>query len=1061
MLKKAGIVCLALLLVVSMFPFVASANVEAASQDNLLTNGGFETDLFEDRSWTVDEINWDGVTLNSAHTDAYEGNFSFNYWVNETGSEGQSFTITQSISDLPPGKYALSVQSMGGTDGEAGTVKLFAGDHTSEAVATTGWDNWEEVRLLFEVGENAADFQLGATITGEPKAWGYLDNFRLVSLEDSGEEVPEPVEADIFVERVDGLGEDFIKGVDVSSILALEDSGVPFYNEAGQEQDIFTTLADAGVNYVRVRVWNDPYDAEGNGYGGGNNDVAKAIEIGKRATENGMKLLVDFHYSDFWADPGKQQTPKGWEGLSFEEKKSALYNFTKDSLKQMKDAGVDVGMVQIGNETNNAMAGETNWTNISQLFNEGSKAVREIDSEILVALHFTNPETTGRYDNIASMLEENNVDYDVFASSYYPFWHGTLDNLTAVLKNVADNYDKQVMLAETSYTYTSEDGDGHGNTAPQDSGQTINYPVSVQGQATAVRDVFEAVANVGDAGIGVFYWEPAWIPVGDPDNIDWEHNQELWEEYGSGWATSYAAEYDPEDAGEWYGGSAVDNQALFDFHGHPLPSLNVFKYIDTGAVAPLKIDQVNDISVTVTLGEKVELPESVTAVYNDGSEKTVAVTWNQERIDQAIASGEGSYTIDGEIEGEFTVQANLTIEPENFVSNPSFEESDTNVWEVNFPDGVEPHASVKENRSNSRTGDYSLDFWSDAPIDFEVTQTITNLEPGYYHLSMFIQGGDATESDMQLFANTSDEQYQTETHVEGWANWVQSEIGEILVTDGSITIGASIKASAGAWGTLDDFYLTRVGDYQEPNQEPKPDLKPEPKPKPEDPEPTPQPESDEKTVSDIDDLETVSKDLYIVKNEQRTTAIQRDVVEQLDNEAKIELTYKDIKVSLPVAILKGKGDIAFEFAEVPEDIQAQHKESLSELIDFKLTADGEKIDFDQPVTITFTVDSAKVTNWDDLKVFYIDEDGVKQEEVEVIDYDSKTGEVTANVDHFSIYGVFELADADSPPAVSNDPIGEKLPDTATNQFNWIVLGITFILIGLSTIFIMRKRKIYE
>lgn len=843
-----GIWWIALLLVISSFPFGGMERL-AASEENLITNGGFESDLFEDDSWWIDEIDWDVVTLNSSHPDAYyEGNYSFNYWIDESGSEEQSFTITQSISKLPAGDYVLSVQSMGGANTEAGNVAIFAGELSSEAAATSGWDNWEQLTLEFELEEDVTDFQIGATIAGEPSAWGYLDDFRLVSIGENDQEVPEPIEAEIFVERVDGLDENFIKGVDISSIIALEDSGVTFYNEAGEVQDIFTTLADAGVNYVRVRVWNDPYDAEGNGYGGGNNDVDKAVEIGKRATENGMKLLVNFHYSDFWADPAKQQAPKAWEGFGIEEKKTALYNYTKDSLQEMIDAGVDIGMVQIGNETNSAMAGEANWTNISQLFNEGSKAVREIDPEILVALHFTNPETAGRYDNLASTLEDNKVDYDVFASSYYPFWHGTLENLTAELTNIAENYGKQVMVAETSYTYTWEDGDGHGNTAPQDSGQTLNYPISVQGQATAVRDVFEAVANVGEAGIGVFYWEPAWIPVGDPDNIDWEHNMELWETYGSGWATSYAAEYDPEDAGEWYGGSAVDNQALFDFYGHPLPSLNIFNYVDTGAVAPLQIDQVKDVSITVALGGEMSLPDTVTAIYNDGREESVPVTWNQEQIDQAVASGEGSYIIEGETDGGYTVRANLTIETENFVSNPSFEESDISMWEIRFPEGVEPHASIKENRSNSRTGDYSLDFYSDNSVDFEVTQTITELEPGYYHLSAFIQGGDADESEMQLFARTSDEQYQAEMYVEGWANWVQSEIDQILVKDGSITIGASIKANAGAWGTLDDFYLKRVGDYQElqptpePNPEPQPTPESSPTPVPEDPVPEPIPD---------------------------------------------------------------------------------------------------------------------------------------------------------------------------------------------------------------------------
>src|SRR5690606_42151723 len=114
----------------------------------------------------------------------------------------------------------------------------------------------------------------------------------------------EPVKGDIFVERIPGIDDDFIKGVDVSSIIALEDSGVKFYNKAGKKQDIFKTLEQSGVNYVRVRSWNDPYESKGNGYGGGNNDIEKAIEIGKRATASGMHVLMDFHYSDFWADPG-------------------------------------------------------------------------------------------------------------------------------------------------------------------------------------------------------------------------------------------------------------------------------------------------------------------------------------------------------------------------------------------------------------------------------------------------------------------------------------------------------------------------------------------------------------------------------------------------------------------------------------------------------------------------------------------------------------------------------------------------------------------------------------
>ncbi len=162
-------------------------------------------------------------------------------------------------------------------------------------------------------------------------------------------------DAGIYVEPIPDLADGFIRGMDVSSILAEEKSGVKYYSADGTEQDVFTTMAQAGVNYARIRVWNDPYDANGNGYGGGNNDLATAIELGKRATQNGMKVCIDFHYSDFWADPSKQMCPKAWEGMSVDEKSDALYEYTKDSLTQLLDSGVDVCMVQVGNETNNGM----------------------------------------------------------------------------------------------------------------------------------------------------------------------------------------------------------------------------------------------------------------------------------------------------------------------------------------------------------------------------------------------------------------------------------------------------------------------------------------------------------------------------------------------------------------------------------------------------------------------------------------------------------------------------------------------------------------------------------
>lgn len=376
----------------------------------------------------------------------------------------------------------------------------------------------------------------------------------------------------------ENLSDNFIMGVDISSLISQENSGVVYYNFDGEEQDLLKTLSEAGVNYIRVRVWKDPYDANGNGYGGGNCDLDNAIEIGRRAMEYGMGLLVDFHYSDFWADPAKQQAPKAWETMGLEEKEQAIYDYTVESIRKIQDAGIAVGMVQIGNETTNGFCGEFAVPNQYALMASAARAVRDTNSDILIAVHYTNPEEE-KYRYYAETLDAYGVDYDVFATSYYPYWHGTLENLKEQLQAVIDSSGKKVMVAETSYAYTAQDTDMHGNSIGGMTTCDKPYPFSVQGQAAELTDVISTVASLGDSAMGVFYWEPAWIAVpGD----SWEEKSVLWEEHGSGWASSYSSEYDPGDAGIYYGGSAWDNQALFDANGHPLESLKIFSYARTG-----------------------------------------------------------------------------------------------------------------------------------------------------------------------------------------------------------------------------------------------------------------------------------------------------------------------------------------------------------------------------------------------------------------------------------------------------------------------------------------------
>ena len=616
--------------------------------------------------------------------------------------------------------------------------------------------------------------------------------------------------SDLFVEKVENLPEDFILGMDASSVIAEEASGVKYYDFQGREQDVFKTLAESGVNYIRVRVWNDPFGENGKGYGGGNCTADTAVEIGKRATRYGMKLLVDFHYSDFWADPGKQMTPKAWVGMTIEEKTEAVYRYTAQSLQKLKEAGVDVGMVQVGNETNGHFCGESTWFNMQYLFQAGAKAVREVFPEALVALHFANPETADRYATYASKLDYYGVDYDVFASSYYPFWHGTLENLSQVLTQVHETYGKQVMVVETSYAYTPEDTDFNGNTIGEGSLVTKDYPYTVQGQARALRDVIDTVAKI-PGGIGVCYWEGTWISVGTDS---WEENNAKWETFGSGWASSYAAGYDPEDAGKYYGGCAWDNQAMFDEKGMPLQSLRVFNLVRYGNQGTVRADALEDVFVSFDVGSVPVLPETVGAIMTDGSRRDVAVTWNVTEAELAAMTAAGKYEVSGAAEG-MAVKAFVTVTEFNYLVNDSFETGDLTGWQVTEY-GSADQLYVEDKATDSLTGSWHMHFWSAAEntVDFDLEQTVEGLEGGVYKFSVSIMGGDSGEAEVYAYAKIDGQTVATAPmSITSYGIWDEGLLRNLEVAQGQkLTVGIHVKcrgAGNGAWGKIDDAKLNR------------------------------------------------------------------------------------------------------------------------------------------------------------------------------------------------------------------------------------------------------------
>ncbi len=662
------------------------------------------------------------------------------------------------------------------------------------------------------------------TVTLEDAAGGALASasFTLNVTEPEPEEIaPEPVNAQIYVPFVTAK-EDFIRGTDVSSLLAVLNSGARFKdwegNSLGESVEengmgFMKLLADTGVNWIRIRVWNDPYDAEGRSYGGGGNDLNTAVTIGGWATRAGMRVLIDFHYSDFWADPAKQKAPKAWLDMDLETKTAALSQFTTDSLNTLLDAGVDVGMVQVGNETTNGICGESDWANMGKLFAAGCDAVhavaQERGREILAAIHFTNPER-GNFDDLARNLKNNNVNYDVFATSYYPEWHGTIENLTRQLTAVAQNYGKRVLVAETSCPYTYEDGDGNGAQA-----EPNGYPVSVQGQASEFAAVAKAVRSVGAAGMGLFYWENAWIPAVNISGLEGAEreaaiaeNERLWAEYGTGWASEWAGSYDPDDAGQWWGGPAMDNKAMFDFDGNPLESLKVYTYMRTGTTGFANdIYEVPDLTAEVMHNGQLILPDSAHIAYVDGTEADLPITWDEASLAAVDMTALGSkFTVSGVIsDGQYdaVIFCTVSVVTENLLKNGAFEDGNTGYDLTGWPgDGVN-----NKNSADTTSGAWNLHFWNAGAINGAVASQTVTLEPGDYVFSLYGQGGDMGENDVFIFADVAGERKTESFELTGYLDWKNPSIRFTVTEKTDVTVGVSVTAGAGAWGTFDDWTL--------------------------------------------------------------------------------------------------------------------------------------------------------------------------------------------------------------------------------------------------------------
>ncbi|HBY0998131.1 TPA: galactosidase [Klebsiella pneumoniae] len=366
-----------------------------------------------------------------------------------------------------------------------------------------------------------------------------------------------------------GMPADFIKGADISTLLDAEKHGATFYDQNNQRKDPIAILKENGVNYVRLRLWVDPQSASGEDYGGGNNDLATTLALAKRAKAQGMKLLLDFHYSDFWTDPSKQFKPKAWEKLDYPQLKTAIHDYTRDTIARFKQAGVLPDMVQIGNEINGGILwpegkswgqGGGEFDRLAGLLNAAIAGLKENlrqGEQVKIMLHLAEGTKNDTFRWWFDEIDKRHVPYDVIGLSMYTYWNGPISALKANMDDISKRYNKDVIVVEAAYAYTLANCDNAENSFQAKEEKDGGYPASVQGQYNYIHDLMQAVVDVPDQrGKGIFYWEPTWIAV--PGNT---------------WATPAGMKYIHD---EWKEGNARENQALFDCQGKVLPSVKVF-----------------------------------------------------------------------------------------------------------------------------------------------------------------------------------------------------------------------------------------------------------------------------------------------------------------------------------------------------------------------------------------------------------------------------------------------------------------------------------------------------
>ena len=322
---------------------------------------------------------------------------------------------------------------------------------------------------------------------------------------------------------------DFLKGMDISSLFERIDHNMQVFDENGKPCDVFELLKRHNINSIRLRIWNEPeLVPEADGYC----NLSDTIQMAKLIKEHDMHFMLDFHYSDHWADPGQQRKPHAWKDLGFEDLKKAVYDYTTMVLRSLEAENCLPDIVQVGNEIRSGMLfpdGEVpNYTQLAALVNAGISAIRDVSSDISVMIHL---DQGGRFYYLKewfdAMFEAGMLPIDCIGISFYSFWHGTFMDLKDSMLQLVERYHLPVCVVETAHPWRTCP-EGH---ISADQMKTAGLPAGIEEQSKSLDLVFHIVDSIpNNMGMGVYYWEPICIPQHDMDS--WAQNMGMLNDKG-------------------------------------------------------------------------------------------------------------------------------------------------------------------------------------------------------------------------------------------------------------------------------------------------------------------------------------------------------------------------------------------------------------------------------------------------------------------------------------------------------------------------------------------------